>query len=171
MEATRFIHNYFNLEKQGGMLIGLNGLVAFAGAGYFLCESSSQSEFYRGMSWPLLVVAVFQILVGTYLYFRSSKDLNRVESFYKQDRASLTNVELPRIKKVMASFVWYVRIQVSLCILGVFTIIVTHDGPNFVMGLGVGVLIQAAIMMMFDYLAERRAGEYFRQLVQEIQSQ
>ena len=167
MNPTQFIHTYFNLEKQGGMLICFNGLLAFFGAGYFLC-GYSQSSFYIGMAWPLLIVAVVQIIAGAYIYWKSPKDIERVEGYFNNDAIRLKSDELVRIKKVINSFVRYVRMQVFICIVGVLMIIFTHDGSNLLMGIGVGLLVQGGIMLMFDYLAERRAGEYCRQLEQVV---
>lgn len=167
MKPTPFIQAYFNVEQLGALMIFIIGLVAFSGAYYFLFLAN-YPDFYQGMAWPLLVVAVIQITVGVFIYFRTPHDIKRVETFYHDQPEKLITDELPRMKKVLKSFVFYVRLQVLLCIVGVVMIIFTHATSNLLMGIGVGLLVQGGIMLMFDYLAERRAGEYTRQLEQAI---
>jgi len=168
MKPTQFIDNYFNVEQLGGVMIFVIGIMAISGASYFLCFSS-YPDFYRGMSWPLLIVAVLQIGVGVYIYWRSPRDIKRVETYFYKQPDKLKTDELPRIQQVLKSFVFYVRFQVSLCIIGVLMIIFTHSTSNLLMGIGVGLLIQGGVMLMFDYLAERRAAEYSRALEQVIE--
>ncbi len=167
MKPTQFIHAYFNVEQLGALMIFVIGLIAFAGAGYFLFFSS-YSDFYKGMSWPLLIVSVIQIGIGAYIYWRTPQDIQRVEFYFNEHPDKLITDELPRMQKVLKSFVYYVRLQVTLCVVGVLMIIFTQSKSNLLMGIGVGLLVQGGVMLMFDYLAERRAGEYTRQLEQVI---
>lgn len=169
MKPTQFIDNYFNVEKLGGLLISLIGITAFFGASYFLFFAAAPDLFYKGMAWPLLIVAFVQVGVGVFIYWRSPRDIKRVETYFHTQPDKLITDELPRIKKVFKDFVFYVRIQVTLCVVGVFMIIFTHSTSDLLMGIGVGLLVQGGIMLMFDYLAERRAGEYCRSLEQAIE--
>ncbi len=69
------ISNYFNAEKSESILFFLVGSIAIGIAIYFLFKL--KEPFYNGMAYPLIAVALIQIVVGTSIFFRSPKDIER----------------------------------------------------------------------------------------------
>lgn len=93
------ITKYFNSEKYESVLFVLVGLVAISFASYFLIKI--KSPFYNGVAYPLITVALIQITVGTSVYFRSPKDIVRVNEIVQTNKVRLQTEEIPRMQVVM----------------------------------------------------------------------
>jgi hypothetical protein len=63
------ITKYFNAEKNESLLFVAVGVMAIALATYFFVKM--KQPFYDGMAYPLIAVALIQIIVGGLVYFRS----------------------------------------------------------------------------------------------------
>ncbi|MFN6083187.1 MAG: hypothetical protein ACK44P_10385, partial [Bacteroidota bacterium] len=73
------ITKYFNAEKYEGVLFVLTGVLAIAIATYSLTKI--KVPFYNGLAYPLIAVAIIQIVVGSAVYFRSPQDIKRMDNF------------------------------------------------------------------------------------------
>jgi hypothetical protein len=90
----RDIEKYFNAEKYESVLFVLFGVVAITFATY--CFLKIKQPFYYGMAYPLITVALIQIIVGSSVYFkplsRTSTSVIPIEavecniSFYRSAR-------------------------------------------------------------------------------------
>jgi hypothetical protein len=56
------------------------------------------------MAWPFLVIALIRIVVGTSVYFRSPKDIQRVETMVQSAPEKIKTDEIPRMEVVMKNF-------------------------------------------------------------------
>ncbi|MBK8845866.1 MAG: hypothetical protein IPO27_04535 [Bacteroidetes bacterium] len=111
------IRSYFDAEKNESLLFIAAGLLALGCSVYFI--GWMKKPFYYGMSAPLLLVACIQIVVGTTVYVRSPKDIERVNSYITNDLSAIKKIEIPRMQSVMKSFVWYRWIEIALIITGI----------------------------------------------------
>ncbi len=151
------IRNYFNAEKQESILFVLVGITAIAFALYFLFFQ--KESLYKGMAYPLIAVALLQILVGGSVWIRSPKDLERVEQFVRSSSEQIEKAEIPRMKVVMKNFIVYRYVEIGLLIFGLLAMF--YFGNNlFLKGIGIGLFSQSALMLSLDFFAERRGADY-----------
>jgi len=76
---------------------------------------------------------------------------------------ALRKEELPRMKTVMKNFAIYRWVEISLLAVGLMMIFWfrNQDNRHWLLGIGVGLAIQSALMLGADYFAEKRGHEYF----------
>jgi hypothetical protein len=155
------ISKYFNEEKYESVFFVLVGAIAIFTSIYFFAKV--KLPFYNGVSYPLLAVAAIQLTVGISVYFRSPKDIVRVENYAKNEKFKILVEEIPRMNVVMQKFVLYRWIEISLLVLGLLFFF--YFNPESLMkGLGIGLSIQSALMLFLDYFAEKRGFEYLEYL-------
>jgi hypothetical protein len=151
------IEKYFNAEKYESLLFVLVGLTAIGFAIYFL--SKLNLPFYKGMAYPLIAVALIQLVVGTSVYFRSPKDIERVNAIVQTEKAKIQSQEIPRMEVVMKNFVLYRWVEIVLILLGI-GLFFYFPSASFWRGIGLGLAIQASFMLFLDYFAESRGEVY-----------
>lgn len=151
------IRNYFTAEKYESILFVIIGLLAVILALYFLFLQ--KENFYKGMALPLLLVGLIQITVGSTVWIRSPKDIERVEKIVKSSHDKIQSEEIPRMEVVMKNFVVYRWVEIFLILLGASLFIVVTP-TAFWRGLGLGLSIQAMFMLALDYFAESRGKVY-----------
>lgn len=161
--SINFIENYFTQEKIESVFFILIGAVAicFALINLFIIKYS----FYRGLAYPLLVIGLIQLGVGTTIYSRSPKDIIRVEHLVKIETQKIQTEEIPRMESVISNFVLYKWIEIALNIGGVILFFCCKKLSHvFWKGIGLGLIIQASLMLSLDIIAEKRATAYLKQL-------
>jgi uncharacterized membrane protein len=151
------ISKYFNAEKYESVLFVMVGIIAIIFAAYFLVKV--KQPFYKGMAYPLIAVAIIQIVVGTSIYFKSPKDILRVNNIVEHEKSKIYAEEIPRMEVVMKNFVIYHWIEIILLLLGI--IMFFYFEPNTLgKGFGLGLAIQASFLLLLDYFAESRGKTY-----------
>jgi hypothetical protein len=152
---------YFLAEKQESVVFLIIGIVAILTAIGFLAVV--RTPFYKGLSIPLIAIGIIQCTVGYTVYARS--DAQRKDIVYKMDMNpdALRNEEMPRMKTVMKNFAIYRWVEISLLAIGLLMIFLfrNQDNRHWLLGIGVGLAIQSALMLGADYFAEKRGHEYF----------
>ncbi len=157
----KFISEYFNSEKfESLFFIGVGILAITLGIYYWLVI---KEPFYNGNATALMLVALVQLTVGISVYFRSPKDIIRVENTIKNDVYKIKTEEIPRMNVVMKNFIIYRYVEIALIILGLIMFFY-FPSVSFWKGLGVGLFIQASLMLSLDYFAEKRGATYLQHL-------
>jgi hypothetical protein len=151
------IEKYFNAEKYESVLFVLVGITAISFALYFLMKV--KQPFYNGISYPLIAIALIQIVVGSSVYFRSPKDIARVNQIIKNEKSKITTEEIPRMEVVMKNFVIYRWVEIALLLVGI-CMFLFFDSSSLLKGVGIGLIIQASFMLLLDYFAESRGKIY-----------
>lgn len=151
------IHKYFNAEKAESFIFFFLGIVAILLAIYFLLIT--KKPFFNGMSYPLIVIALIQITVGATIYFRTPKDIIRVENIIKNEPQKIETEELPRMKTVMKSFQTYFYVEIALLIIGLFLHFFCTKNM-WLNGIGFGLILQCIAMLAADYFANARGKVY-----------
>jgi hypothetical protein len=160
-----FIKSYFTAEKAASFLFMGVGVTAVLFSLY--CWLTLKKSFYMGMAYPLVLIGLIEIAVGVTIYWRSPKDIERVENFLTLEPERVLREEIPRMEAVMRSFVTFRYVEllsISIGILAMFYI----SNSDLVKGIGVGLFMQASVMLAADYFAERRGEQYLEQLRQEV---
>ena len=159
------IEKYFYAEKYESVIFVLVGVAAIAMATYFFVKV--KQPFYNGMAYPLVAVALIQIVVGSAIYFRSPKDISRVNEIVQTDKTRIQTEEIPRMQAVMKNFEIYRWVEIALLALGL--IMFFYFQPMAIWkGVGLGLSIQAGFMLLLDFFAESRGAvylEYLRTLI------
>jgi hypothetical protein len=157
---------YFNGEKAESYIFILIGVIAFAMALYFFF--ALKTFFWKGVALPFIVVALLEFVVGYTIVTRSPKDIVRIETFIQKDPQSIKTLEIPRMEKVLSNFVLYRYVEIALIILG---IVLMYSSLNFTFwrGIGLGLFIQASIVLSLDFFAERRGQIYIVHLQELVE--
>ncbi|WP_338793917.1 hypothetical protein [Bernardetia sp. MNP-M8] len=162
-----FIQEYFNAERFESLFFTGVGIIATLISIYFIFVV--KKPFFYGMAISLIFVALIQLVVGTTVFFRSPKDIIRVENIFKNEPSSIKTQEIPRMEVVMKNFVIYRYVEIALATLGIilyFTFSTQTFTTSLLKGLGLGLAIQAILMLSLDFFAEKRGHEYLEYLIQ-----
>jgi hypothetical protein len=146
---------YFSAEKSESWLFILVGIAALAVSVWLLRTGSS----YRGMAYPLIAVALIQLVVGGSVAFRTEGQVAALTAQLASSPAAFQAAEVPRMEVVMRNFQLYKALEVVLLLTGV-ALTVFFRRKELVYGVGVGLVIQASLMLVLDLFAEKRGDEY-----------
>ncbi len=157
---------YFSGEKIESYLFMTIGVIAFAMALYFFFVL--KTTFWKGVAIPFILVAFMEFVVGFTIVTRSSKDVIRVKTYMKKEPEKIQTNEMPRMEKVLSNFVIYRYVEIALIILGI-VLMYSSMIDTFWRGVGLGLFIQASIVLSLDFFAERRGHNYMVYLQEFIE--
>jgi hypothetical protein len=146
---------YFAEEKAESWLFILVGVVALGASVWLLRTGSS----YRGMAWPLIAVGLIQLVVGGTVAFRTDAQVAALTAQLASSPSAFQLAEVPRMEVVMRNFTLYKGIEIALLLVGV-ALTYAFRQKELVYGIGVGLVMQASLMLVLDLFAERRGDEY-----------
>jgi len=160
---------YFNGEKSESLLfLVIGGIAIIAGLILFF---AGKTDFNKGLAIPLVLVAVVQCIVGYTVYNRS--DNQRMDIVYKMDMTpyELKEKEVPRMEKVMKQFRTYRYVEIFLLMagLGLFLFLREKETQRLLAGVGLGLAIQACLLLAADAVAEHRGNIYLHGLKEFLQ--
>jgi hypothetical protein len=150
---------YFSEEKAESWLFILVGVVAL-GASVWLLRTGSA---YRGMAYPLIAVGLIQLVVGGSVAFRTDAQVAALTAQLASSPSAFQLAEVPRMEVVMRNFALYKGIELALLLVGV-ALTYAFRQKELVYGIGVGLVMQASLMLVLDLFAERRGDEYLSAL-------
>jgi hypothetical protein len=111
------------------------------------------------MSYPIIGIALIQLIVGSSVYFSSDKNIKRVNNLVENNVDLINTEEIPRMEKVMKNFVLYKTIEIVFIISAILLHFIFNDKP-FLKGFGLGLLVQSGFMLLLDLFAEKRGKLY-----------
>jgi hypothetical protein len=151
--------DYFGAEKNESLLFVGVALAATV-ASVWMWKSGS---VHRGMGYPLVAVGLIQLVVGGSVYLRTDRQVAALEAQLAQDPAAFQAAEGKRMATVSANFRLYKAIEIALWLAGVAMTYLWKDRERLY-SVGVGLILQASIMLVLDLFAERRADTYISAL-------
>ena len=158
------IEKYFSGEKHESWIFMTIGLIAIILAILFLLVL--KTSLYKGMAIPLILIGIILVTVGYTVYKRS--DRQRIDNVYSFDMNSskLKEQELPRMEKVMKSFVIIKWIEIILLVTGIalYIYFIRDFRHDFWRGFGFALALMALIALCADYFAEQRGRIYTKGL-------
>ena len=157
------VEKYFIGEKAESYIFILIGFIAFALAFYFFF--ALKSSFWKGVAIPFIIVALLEFVVGYTIVTRSPKDIARVETFIQKEPQNIKKLEIPRIEKVMNNFIVFRYVEIGLIVFGI-ALMYSSMNDTFWRGIGLGLFMQASIVLCLDFFAERRGHIYLEYLNQ-----
>lgn len=158
-----FIYKYFIAEKQESLLFLIVGIVAVLLAVVFWFFIKSNPSFFKGAAIPLLAIGLIQVVVGYTVYSRTDKQKANIAYNIGMEPVNyVKQTEQPRMKTVLKNFVIYRWVEIAFIITGLVLIFLFRSNPDryFWYGFGIGLAIQATIMLGADYFAEKRGKVY-----------
>lgn len=152
------METYFAGEKRGGLiLVGMGA--AGIGAGAVLL--SGDSDFARGAGYPALGIGVVHVAAGIFVYVTSEGRIARFGPEIDRDPAAFVAAERRRVEGVRTQFLILKIVEGALIAGGTAALIYgLKSDDDLVAGIGVGVAAEAAATLVFDVVADRRAGRY-----------
>jgi hypothetical protein len=160
------LHEYFLGERQAGLCAAGLGLASLLFALWLFRGASP----FRSMMIPLGLVGLLQLGVGLGLFFKTPAQVAAVEAGLAQAeagaRATALDHETARMARVQKNFVVLKMVWLGLIVLGLGLALLGPARSGLV-GVGLGILLQAAVMLAFDLFAEARGHSYFTWLQSE----
>ena len=153
--------SYFTAEKQESLIFLTIGLVAI-GISVWLWINGHR---LKSMAYPLVAVALLQILVGASVYLRTDSQVSALSAQLQTNPAALKAEETTRMQTVMTNFSIYKAVEMLLLIVGVGVgMIAFWQRHDMAAGIGVGLVLQAAVTLTLDIFAEARGVDYLSAL-------
>jgi hypothetical protein len=150
---------YFAAEKAESWLFILVGVVAVGASVWLLLSGST----YRGMAYPLIAVGLIQLVVGGTVAFRTDAQVAALTQQLASSASAFQAAEVPRMEGVMRNFELYKLVEIALLLVGV-ALTYAFRRKEMVYGVGVGLVMQASLMLVLDLFAEKRGDEYLAAL-------
>jgi hypothetical protein len=149
--------DYFTAEKQEALLFMLVGAAAVAVALVLLVRR----QRYRGMAYPLVAIALIQLTVGATVYFRTDAQVAALQAQRQQAPAAFKADETRRMQAVVRSFDVYKVVEIALLAIGLGLALGLRRHELW-HAVGVGLTLQAALTLVLDLFAEKRADDYVK---------
>lgn len=153
------MNEYFAAEKSESLLFILVGVVAI-GVAVWLWQDGHR---LKSMAFPLVAIALIQIVVGSTVFFRTDAQLSTLQQSLATASAKFKASETPRMETVMKAFSTYKIIEIALLAIGALLIIFMQRN-DVAAGIGGGLVIQSAFMLCLDLFAEARGENYLNAL-------
>ena len=152
--------DYFLAEKSESLLFIAVGVLAIAIAVWLLLSGHR----LRAMAFPLVAIALIQLVVGASVYFRTDAQLSQLSQHSLAAPAEFKQAETSRMQAVMKNFTLYKWIEVVLLAVGVL-LIVFLQRYDVAAAVGGGLVLQSAFMLCLDLFAEARGQDYLKALI------
>jgi MFS family permease len=149
------LRRYFARERAGSLAILLIAAAGGALAAWLVAVGSP----YRAMAWPLALIGIVQLAVGATIFLRTPRQAARLAECLRSSPAAYRAEESARMRRVQRSFVFYKRVEIGLLALGLALASVEGYGRTLY-AVGMGLMLEAGVMLAFDLVAERRGARY-----------
>lgn len=157
------MREYFHEEKTAAKLAIFGSAIA-GGSGVYLM---TQSDMGRGAGYSLIGVAAIGLVVGGSVYFRTNSQLRRLEDQLDATPLDYKREESERMARVNAQFRILKIAEYSILGLGVATAITgAVKQADLTTGVGIGLIIDAGLLLLFDHFAEARAHVYAQRITE-----
>lgn len=151
--------DYFTAEKQESLLFVTVGIIALAVALWLWMNGHR----LKSMAFPLVAIALIQIVVGGSVFLRTDKQLADLSQQAATSPAVFKQTEADRMHVVMKNFLIYKAIEMTLIAVGM-GLIFFMQRYDLATGIGAGLVLQSAFMLSLDMFAEARGQDYLAAL-------
>ena len=154
------LHQYFSAERQAGLLAVLLGVASLAGALYLW---SARSPF-KTAAWPLIVFGLIEVGLGGALVVRTPSQVQTLDAAFTSSPQETAAGERQRMTRVNQTFRIIIAGEIALIVLGASLAFFLRTRNEAWAAIGMALLIEAAVLLVFDVFAEHRAHAYSRWL-------
>ena len=149
------MRRYFREEKRGGAVLMTMGAPGVALGGGLLAYDS---EFGRGFAYPVLIIGALEMIGGLLFYARTNRQVQKLDEGLLHDTWATRNLELKRIRRVNLEFSLIQALEITLLVGGVGMAAAGAATRNPTLsGVGVGIGVESAGLLVFDLFAGKRA--------------
>ena len=151
---------YFTAEKHGGLLLIALATASVALAAYLFATKS----LFAAMGWPVLVFGAVELVIGLAVAGRASAQIAEIEAGLQSKRTVTITTEVERMARVNGTFELIKKVEIALIAVSILFVIV-RPAPQTLGAIGLGVLLQSAVLLAFDTFAHHRAIHYVEWLI------
>jgi hypothetical protein len=151
--------NYFTAEKNGAWLLVVLAIVGFAFSAYLWFNRSA----FLAMVWPLILVGLLVGAVGVGVGLRTPAQVAALERSLETARAETVAAEIKRMDRVNRNFRIVKIVEIALVAAGLLLIIFLPI-PGTWSSVGMGLVLVASVVLVFDTFAHYRAEVYVKWL-------
>jgi hypothetical protein len=148
---------YFAGERVESALFLLSATAAGALSAWLFAVGSP----YRAMAWPLLLIGLVQLVVGTTIFLRTPGQAARLAERLHSSPSAYKTEETTRLRRRQRRFVLYKRIEIGLLAVGLAFASIEGYGRTLY-AVGMGLMLEAGLMLALSLVAERRGQRYLQ---------
>lgn len=152
------ITTYFNGEKFQCTIGAIASIIFIVTSIFFLFQ---EKLFLKGIAYATIPLSILLLIICVGVIFRTSKDIERVTTFYKETPKSIQVEEIPRMEKVVKSFNVIKKVEIAIFIIGLALAIIFWRN-ELIRGIAVGLIIMSISLYTFDHIAESRGEAYIK---------
>ncbi|MEO5821675.1 MAG: hypothetical protein ABIT71_14330 [Vicinamibacteraceae bacterium] len=151
---------YFTAEKHGGLLLVALAGASLALAGFLFVTKS----LFSAMAWPVLVLGGIELVIGLTVASRTASQIAEIADGLQSKRTVTITAEIERMARINGTFVLIKKVEIALIALSLLFVIV-KPAPETLGAIGLGILLQCAVLLAFDTFAHHRALHYVEWLI------
>lgn len=158
------VHGYFRGELDlASVAMGLGAGSGYTG-GFLLAKATDAS---RAAAVPILVVGVAQIAIGLGLLVRTGSQVRALDAQIESSPGAYAEAEGARMESVVSRFAIFRAIEAVLLVGGAGTAALGAVlEEDLAIGAGLGLGVQAGVVLVLDAFAEARAERYLEHIRQ-----
>ncbi|MCB1141856.1 MAG: hypothetical protein H7A24_05605 [Leptospiraceae bacterium] len=152
------METYYGSDKQTSMyMMGSGGVSTLSGA-YFLTRDS---DFQKGLAIPFIGLGLVQLGIGGTSYYYNESRVKEANGKLSSNPSDFRKSEMEKMEKLKQRN-YYLRAAESILLLG--GVYAAYSGSqnndHYMNGMGTGLVIQSAMMLLYDYFADKRTDDY-----------
>jgi hypothetical protein len=151
---------YFTAERQGGLLLVALAIGSAALASYLFATRS----LFSALAWPVLVLGGLELVIGITIAGRTPSQVAELETGLQHTRTQTITSEIERMARVNNTFVVVKKVEIALIAVSLLFLIV-RPAPATLGAIGLGLVLQSAVLLVFDTFAHHRAVHYVEWLI------
>jgi hypothetical protein len=150
---------YFDGEKYAGLILAAVAVCGIAAAAILFRAGPG----FRSFAITLAIIGLAEIALGLGLYARTGPQVQHLEEQMRSDLTGFYQVEGTRMARVQRNFVIVEYVELFVIITTAVSAVAMKARSEMI-GVALGLLINGAILLAFDVLAERRGADYLEAL-------
>jgi hypothetical protein len=160
------LRSYLRKELRGGVVLMAMGAPGIAIGGGLLAQDRA---LWRGFAYPLLIIGALEFAGGLLFSARTPRQLRQLEQGFASNPHVTREQELKRMGRIKLQFTMIEALEVSLLVGGVGLAAAGGAARNETLtGVGLGLALESAGLLVFDVFAAARA-EHYRHSLERLQ--
>jgi len=151
---------YFTAEKHAGVLLMALAVASLALAVYLFATKS----LFSALAWPVIVLGGVELVIGLTIATRTAAQVAELEAGLQAKRNVTITTEVERMARVNGTFEAIKKVEVALIAIGLVFALV-RPAPETLGSVGLGIVLQCAVLLVFDTFAHHRAIHYVEWLI------
>jgi hypothetical protein len=157
------MHRYFDGERTGGIWLMSAGAPAVALGTGLLFQGN---DFARGLAYTELAMGAVEFIGGLVFYLNTRSRIPRFDRQLSTHPVAFRDGELARIRRVNRDMRLLESVEVALFLAGgAMTGAAALREQDLLAGIGTGLMLNSAILFLYDQFAARRALRYTESLI------